>query len=185
MELRLLGLYFVLISCASVIFFGYSVHATLPFNPINPPLEYKTQIRAILPQGWKFFTRNPREEHIRAFAKDGRGAWMAVGGPNASQANWFGLKRTTRAQNIEIGLLSTSVRNQQWIQCKNDLDRCLDAIEQPTMLVNDSPTPILCGDIALVKQPPIPWAWSRSKRRIVMPSTCVRLNVSCTQVSSN
>ena len=180
-----LGIYFILISCVWLLFFGYSIHAALPFNPVKPPLEHRSEIRAIAPQGWSFFTRNPREEHIVAFKKDSRDEWSALGRPNASPSNLFGLRRTTRAHNIEIGLLAMSLNKRQWTPCKESLNLCMKKIPQAVSLVNHSPAAALCGEIALVKQSPVPWAWSRSKRKVVMPSKAVWLNVSCSSPSQN
>lgn len=163
-----------------LVVFSYSIHAAMPFNPIKLPFAEKIQIRMFITQGWKFFTRNPREEDIKVFVNEGDSRWVsALVGPNASPSNFFGIKRDSRTQGIEIGLISTSIRNDQWSDCKEKLADCFTNATFAGNISNPTAKPTLCGEVILVRQQPVPWAWSRSRKEVVMPSKLVAVNVLC------
>ena len=70
--------------------FGYSLHAGMPFNPVRLPFEDRFRASLLMPEGWKFFTRDAREERVFLYVKsDGR--WhAAMKTPHASATNAFG-----------------------------------------------------------------------------------------------
>jgi antimicrobial peptide system SdpA family protein len=162
--------------------FAYSVHAALPVNAVRLPLEERLYPQAWMPQGWKFFTRNPREEDLGAFTRAEDGRWVsALRGSNASARNLFGLSRATRAQGIELGLITTAVGQikDAWQPCRDRLEVCVEQSRLVGEVRNITPNPTLCGEVGLTLQEPVPWAWSRSKRKVTMPSKAVRVNVIC------
>jgi len=180
--LRFLGLAAIGASGVWLLFFAYSIHASLPFNPIDLPMEKELALRIFAPQGWKFFTRNPREESISTYAKDKNGNWSpAMIGRNSSRITYFGLARTARAQGVEVGLIVASAKADQWVPCKERLDLCFEKLPTVRPAVNVTPGATVCGEIICVKQQPVPWAWGRSKDKITMPVKCLRVNVSCPQ----
>ncbi len=148
--------------------FCYSIHVQLPFNPMRLPFESKVPIVAILPQGWGFFTREPREPNVQAFTRrDGR---PLLTDSNAGPSNFFGLSRRPRALGVELGLILSSIREEQWKKQTT-----------PLTIHNPTPEPTLCGNLTLVRRPPLPWAWSRSKRPVTMPAETVQVDVLCSQ----
>lgn len=184
--LRFLALFTGAVSGFWLSFVFYSIHASLPFNPIDLPLAKTLALRVFTPQGWKFFTRNPREETVSVFARDGHGNWSSPSiGRNASLLSYFGLARTARAQGVEVGVITASLKPDQWVPCSERLDACLAKTPTAAAVANVSPGATVCGDIVFVKQQPVPWAWTRSKRTVTMPITCLRVNVSCSQVYPN
>jgi hypothetical protein len=74
--------------------------------------------------------------------------------------------------------LTGRLDDDDWQECQ---ERAVDCLERaPTLAVhNVSPVPSLCGPIGLVRQPPVPWAWSGADREITMLSKVVRLEASC------
>jgi len=176
----LLGAFLIILILGWGMVFIYAVHAALPLNAVSLPLEESITPQMWIPEGWKFFTRSPREDVINGFIRGPDGNWVsALRGVNGSPSNLFGIKRTTRAQGIEIGLLITAVSQSAWQQCKEELETCAEKAPLDTTLRNVTPNPTLCGEVALTKQPPVPWAWSRSGKKITMPSKVVRINVKC------
>jgi len=160
--------------------FAYSVHGALPTNPIKLPMEQSVYAQVFMPQGWKFFTRDPREEEIGAFVRRPDGRWVsALRGPNGSPSNLFGLSRATRAQGIELGLISTAANRLTWQECKERLTVCVEKAPLAADVKNPTPDPTLCGEIGLTLQPPVPWAWSGARRKVTMPSKALRVNVQC------
>lgn len=50
--------------------FVLSIIAALPPNPINIKSDYKLVISQIMPQGWGFFSKSPREEYLDVYSLD-------------------------------------------------------------------------------------------------------------------
>jgi antimicrobial peptide system SdpA family protein len=179
-RLRFLALYAVLVGFSWFVLFCYSIQAALPFDPIELPMAKNLEFRAFMPQGWKFFTRNPREEQIHLFAKNQDGDWLSASiGTNADPVTYFGLSRTVRTRGIEIGLITRSVKSPQWLPCKEELSACFEKAPIAAVVNNNSPNPSVCGELILLKQKPIPWAWTKAKKKVKMPITYVRVSVLC------
>lgn len=144
----------------------------------------RDDVRIIVPEGWGFFTRDPREPRIVPYTLNPQGEWQNANlGPH-SQGRWiFGFDRRSRAQGVEIGTLFGDVPEAGWTECGDDAEpldppTCLDLAE-PISVHNPSESPSLCGTVALVAQEPIPWAWRDAIDTIEMPSRVLLLDVAC------
>ncbi|MFP2904935.1 SdpA family antimicrobial peptide system protein [Pyxidicoccus sp. 3LFB2] len=160
----------------------YALHAALPYNPIQLPFEDRINMRLVLPEGWAFFTRDPREDRMLPYvrATDGQWAWASQT-PNFQPKNAFGIDRAARAQGVEMGLLMEQAREYARQACEEDPRRCLERASPGKPLRNRSPNPTLCGQVGFVFQRAVPWAWSRTSqgKPIIMPSKVLRLEVEC------
>lgn len=177
---RLFALWAIIVAIGWAVIIAYSIHAAMPYNPIKLPLEKRFQFRTVLTQGWKFFTRNPREEDIYLFSRDPNGNWTnSLRGANGEAKNLFGIKRDTRAQGIEIGLIMSHIKQSQWVECETSPTSCLNVEGVVKYINNSTPSPKICGEYGLVLPEPVPWAWSGSRKSITMPSKTVRFFVLC------
>jgi antimicrobial peptide system SdpA family protein len=157
----------------------YVVDAAVPPNVVRLPLEKRIWARVWMPQGWAFFTRNPREERLLLFMKVGGTEWVSLRrGPYFGMSSQLGFSRVARARGIEAGLLQSTLKAHVWQECRDDVHTCLDRFGPPVVLDNPSPVPLLCGEIALALRKPVPWAWTRDFRGN-MPSKVVKLRVRC------
>jgi antimicrobial peptide system SdpA family protein len=164
----------------SAILVCYAVHGSMPFNPISLPLEARLQVNVYLPEGWKFFTRDPQEEAARAYQLGPDHRWVrASPGTFATASHVFGLDRTGRTGGVELGHLLQQVPASLAEPCKEDPERCLARASAAKTLHNDSPRPTLCGTIGVVYQKPIPWAWAHASPQVTMPSRVVVMEVRC------
>ncbi|WP_242592477.1 SdpA family antimicrobial peptide system protein [Corallococcus exiguus] len=161
---------------------AYALHAALPYNPLQLPFEDRFDIRLVLPEGWAFFTRDPRDERILSYLRTPDGQWLrAARTPNFQPQNSFGIDRAARAQGVEMGLLLEATRQLGRHACEEEPLKCLERTPSGQKLRNESPNPTFCGQLGLVFQPAVPWAWSRSNRgkTVAMPSKVLRLDVEC------
>lgn len=179
-QLRLLGALLVALTLGASVLGAYAVHLAMQFNPVLLPHEMRARLGLGLffPQGWRFFTRNPQEGDLFPLARRD-GAWVDISRqPNARAINLFGINRNGRAQGIEMGLVAAQLPPNAWVECKEEPTACLDRMKSAEA-INTTPSPSLCGEIAIVQQEPTPWAWSRNHGRITMPSRVARLDVKC------
>lgn len=174
-----LGLLAVAVAAVWTVIGGSVVHAYLPPNAILLPYEGRLRqlLIAVAPQGWAFFTRNPREDRLLVFARTAVG-WRSVhAGPHSEPRHVFGFDRSSRAQGVELGLLRVTIPTDRWSDCDESITTCVADLT-PYVVTNPSPHPTLCGDIALAYQEPVPWAWA-DQPDLEMPSRAVRLSVNC------
>jgi len=160
----------------------YAVHIELPVNALDLPLEsnIKPTLQAIVPQGWGFFTRDPREPRLIPLVR-AAGSWqVASEGPNGEPWNAFGLNRAARAQGVEVGLLETAIPAEAWKDCETEVAACLERMPATLQLSNPTPRPTLCGEVGFARRESVPWAWAASTPdETSMPSKVVRVRVTC------
>ncbi len=85
----------------------YVLHAAIPFNPIGLPGEAELGMRSLLPQGWRFFTKDPQELRLFYHRLTASGWQSAMLAPHAEPRNKFGLDRRSRAQGVEAASLAS------------------------------------------------------------------------------
>ncbi|HEX2204498.1 MAG TPA: SdpA family antimicrobial peptide system protein [Longimicrobium sp.] len=158
----------------------YVVHAALPYNPLRLPYAHALRTTVWAPEGWAFFTKSPREPRPALYRLES-GGWADVSlGPHAKPSNAFGMNRRARAQGVELGLVLEGVSPKRWSECTGEPRDCLSAASAAARVANRSPgRRTLCGTLGVVRQKPVPWAWARAEKPIVMPSTVIRLEVAC------
>jgi antimicrobial peptide system SdpA family protein len=176
---RTVGLLVALMVGAAGTVAAYAAHVPMPYNPVHLPLEKSFTIASFLPEGWKFFTRDPREESVFVMVRTPEG-WMPMeGAANGSLLNALGASRQGRARSVELGQLTSRVAKSEWKDCDRSPVECLDGIASPARIDTASRKPQLCGLHGVVAQKPVPWAWRNSKQPVVMPSRVLLLEVQC------
>jgi len=174
------GLIFALVAAFWLYIFVAAIHAVMPTNPISAlPLSKELYIASWFPQGWGFYSKDARDLTFQVV--DITNGTLAAAWPNNRSENFFGLKRFGRSQGIEAGLLSSRIPESAKTDCEENPYACLNKAAVYAELDNPTPYPTICGDIGFVYQEPVPWAWSRSGKKIDMPSKVVRVNVKCSK----
>lgn len=179
-RLRRLGLTLCAIVLAGVTLATYATFSLLPYNPVRLPFAEEVSAAVWFPEGWAFFTRDARDEDIYMFTREADGTWRNASAlPHFQASHLFGLDRTSKAQGIEVGALVQKAASAQRQACREAPTACLNGAAVSLTVENTAPRPTLCGEVGLAFQKPIPWAWSRSPRPIVMPSRVLKLEVKC------
>ncbi|MCM1974409.1 MULTISPECIES: SdpA family antimicrobial peptide system protein [Streptomyces] len=167
---------------AWIIVITYVAQEQLPKNVISLPAqeEVKYTVVNLAPQGWAFFTKSPRDPEIIPFKK-APGDWRPLAlTPHASPRNAFGLNRESRAQGVEIAMLLSAAKKDDWRECTDDRQHCLKSFGTPARHVeNRSPDPILCGTVGLLQERPTPWAWRDLMPEAHSPERVMVLEVTC------
>ena len=158
----------------------YALLPVLPDSPVTLPVSRSVLIQTLFPEGWKFYTANPREPRYLLFQrKDSQWVDASIG-PNGRPSHYFGLNRKARAQGVEYGLLVTAiVKKNRWLACKDEATVCLERISVTDTLANISPRPTLCGIVGFVRQEMVPWAWREAASSLNMPSEVIKVRVIC------
>jgi antimicrobial peptide system SdpA family protein len=178
-ESKTLTVFFIVVASLWITAFFFVFVSALPFNAVTPKGQ-NFNIKVLLPEGWGFFTRNPREPYILFFKKENDQWKHCLSIPNSNYKNYFGLKRNARAEGIEYSFLIKDIVPEQWVKLDSDVisDREYSLLKV-FEVSNRISEPHICGDILVVRREYIPWAWSATKKNIIMPSMVVRLKVKC------
>jgi antimicrobial peptide system SdpA family protein len=121
-------------------------------------------VREILPEGWSFFTKSPREAFVVAFDEDGLELGTA---PNA-QPRWaFGLNRTSRLGGIDVDRVIEKLDRDAWRPCHGaaTVSACSADLKPQRVRIKDA-TQSLCGNVILARKEPVPWAFRGTKAPI-------------------
>ena len=172
----------VALAFAWLLAIGVVLTGTIAASPLRPSFPVRLNLLTVAPEGWAFFTRDPREPVVVVHAPAGGGGWRALELANFQRANLFGLRRTSRLVTTEVTELLREVSPEDWIPCRAPVAECLEESLPPVHTAERSSPllPALCGPLAIQVRERVPWAWSGSRDRIQMPAKVVRLDVRCT-----
>ncbi len=89
----------------------------------------------------------------------------------------MGLNRLGRSQGTELAILVQQVPPAGWSDCRQAPAVCLSRLPGNRTIADTSTHRTVCGDVGLVVQQVLPWAWR--DLRTVMPSRVARVRVAC------
>jgi antimicrobial peptide system SdpA family protein len=153
---------------------------SMPYNPIAKPfLKNRHYISGILPEGFAFFTRNPREDKLYFLVEEHN---KLVNDPrlrNATLTNLFGFKRRGRILNL---LYSTQLLrgNIRWYPINEDepINFNDKKFVTNTVLINDSSLNLIkYKKFIVIKKKIIPWAYRNISKGTEGNAMFVKINV--------
>ena len=152
---------------------------TIKGNPIEITNAVDSRVFNLIPQGWAFFTRDPREAQITIYKIENDSILTPYPQRHSSFTNLFGLKRTsskilTELQLLKLKTTDSLYSNLKWNYQANQYSKIpSEEFEYKNEIFN----PILLGNFIVVYQKPVPWAWSKSIEKIKMPSKVIRFKI--------
>lgn len=174
-----LGLYILALLLFWFAAFLYTVHPVLPPNPIQLPGEEHNPLPKLLPQGWGFFTRDPKSMGLTGMIRTTEGVWQTPASANRRWPRLVEFSRRRKLAGVEVGVILDQLSEPNWQECKQVPSVCLEQANVEGQVDNQMPHPSLCGEVGIYRQPPIPWAWSQAADETIMPSQVLRLQVVC------
>jgi antimicrobial peptide system SdpA family protein len=145
-------------------------------------IRQKERIRLLsaVPEGWAFFTRDPKEEYLKVYEKTGD-KWSLYILPTGAVSNILGLSRKTRFANQELGVILPGIKESDWRNVSGDYIDSLNSPKYDTIaplkIKAPSRYPLLSGTYILQKIKPIPYAWFKSDPGILMDSRICKIEV--------
>ena len=141
-----------------------------PYSPLSQDSSIKRfYIQDFLPQGWSFFTRDPREDLFFIYAvEDGSDVLRGI----TDVETFFGASRKKRHLNTEASNILQQIPKENWIQANGsffydqllpshkDKDGCIGDI---VYVKNESKHHSIEGNYYFVIKPLEPWAWYKGK----------------------
>ncbi len=137
-------------------------------SPLEPNFSSKKTVFTFFPQGWGFFTRNPREKIIKLYKVDNEGKVISLIKSNSAREFYFGISKKNRLVNWEISTLIPKIPKTNWIKNQKD-SLFFSKNKAKDTIINDFVKPSLRGTYIVVIQERIPQAWGEYYKKIVMP----------------
>lgn len=120
----------------------------------------KRNVMHFLPQGWAFFTRNPKEELVSIY-QISQNEIKEVNIRNGSAKYAFGLNRKPRVKGYEISLMLSQLKPKDFFSGNFDTIPNIDTCK-PLLIETKYPLKCFENGIYVIKAfEPVPWAWSK------------------------
>lgn len=154
--------------------------SVIRFNPVQDGFV-RRMVFAVVPQGWSFFTRSPREAQTIIY-EISNNELNLVDHRHSSFRHLVGLNRRSSVVMSEMQIVRAELPDSifmttQWNYQAGIVgdypDRSAKEVDNKLF------QPLLCGEFLLVFQEPVPWAWSKSLKTIKMPAKAARITITC------
>lgn len=152
----LVGSSFAFVTC--IFLFVYTF-----YSPVFGDANGNNVVTNNFPQGWAFFTKNPRD--VRTQLLDSISKQDLIQ-PNFSIEYYFGLSRKPRRLCLEAGYLVKGIPDSLWIKSKNLGKERLRSSFKTSFFKH----PILVGHIIIMNKERTPWAWSAYEDKLNFPT---------------
>lgn len=164
---------FLLLSCFCIItfwsvFIFFLMATYMPYNHFSPNKKIKLEVSLFMPEGWAFFTRNPREPNLYVYSVKNE-KYKLINHLNSSFENYFGFSRGSRVMSIEMGKILEKIKPSSWKPTSNEL--------KTIYIENKAFNPSIKGLFLIELREKTPWTWIKSYDSIKMPSKYVRVYI--------
>lgn len=142
-----------------------SIASLPPADHLGPAAKRTANlVREVLPEGWSFFTRSPRDSFVIALDPDGHQIDLA---PNVQWRWAFGLDRSSRLGGIDVERILRELDPRWWQDCEVGMNTadCSEGLPRYILRMAENPGS-LCTDITLSRQQPVPWAFRGADPRV-------------------
>lgn len=153
----------LLIGCLLV----FLLAASVPESTIKVSKASRMQLTRIVPEGWAFFTRDPKGAELLMYEAGGDKQLRRFVQRPGTPRYLFGINRKARIISQEFGKFQeyVPVADSLWREIEGPIEKysyLLDSLPT-TKIPNSSHYPFINGIFILQKVEPVPWAWAGSK----------------------
>ena len=138
--------------------------------------KLKRNINIIFPEGWGFFTKNPRDLALEIYRIE-KGKAYLIDASNQSLDNFIGLSRSSRIIGYETSTLVSNILKNEWkVSTTKNIH---DHINDETIIVKDKSNlnHLKKGNYLVKVFKPIPYAWSKSNQEKYNPFSVVKIKI--------
>jgi|SRR5690554_1052686 antimicrobial peptide system SdpA family protein len=116
-------------------------------------------INSLMPQGWGFFTKDPREFQYIFYEISDKEIIKKVTIKNNSFENSFGLSRKSRRIGMEQSIITSQIKDSLWTKHRNF--EILQIPSENRVIIENKKmiNYIKKGDYVIIRKEIVPWAW--------------------------
>ncbi len=149
-------------------------------HPIDVNYRNRQLQTIFLPQGWAFFTKDPRQDKIAIYRlKENEKVLKRIEFIGNRKKELLGLVRTSRLVALEVSIITESLKGKSSLKCHPLETQCFTKVlASDAIPIKSNHFRFLCGKFILTKSSRIPWAWSRSSS-IKAPKKVYSIKIQC------
>lgn len=145
-------------------------------NPVRLSYTSVQELYSVFPQGWAFFTRNPKEEVLQLYQLDQGKLLLVNNSTSLSFKDFFGFKRRTRKVSAELAEIIKKVPVKSWKEYRGrEVSEVLKSLMLSDTVPNVFEEKLLTGEYIVYRSKRVPWAWSKSS--VKLPYRAVKIYV--------
>ncbi len=154
------------------------VFSNVPYSELSIQGQLKKYIQTVLPQGWEFFTLNPRSEYTVIYKYNSNGEIIIQDFKNSSTNSYLGISKINRIRNIELEVLISRTDSSKYITCFSfeELKNISDTTTCYT-IKNTTNIHAMKGTFLIRKTTPIPWAWYCNNPNLFIASKIIKIKI--------
>jgi antimicrobial peptide system SdpA family protein len=174
----IISLFTILLIISLVI---YTLLISIPSNIVsfNYSVFKKSKLIYYLPQGWAFFTRNPREDQITVYLIENE-FLHNISLKTTDKNQLFGIKRENRYIQDKLGNVISEIEGKFWFKTVSNYDYVdiKDSINHLSVSVRH---PSICGTYLIEVKKIMPWSYFKSglSQNINIDTKLVNLSLIC------
>lgn len=138
-------------------------------NPVRLSYSSAQGIYSFVPQGWAFFTRNPKENVVKFYKVENSQLNHINGTTSLSFKDVFGLKRHKRRISEEFSQIMSNIKKEcKWQEFRGvEINKASKKTMVCDTVINNFKAPLLeNGEYLIYSSRRLPWAWAKSKTDI-------------------
>jgi antimicrobial peptide system SdpA family protein len=148
-----------------------------PHSPLSPGRRAILIAAPVIPEGWGFFTRNPREEQLFVYQEGV--ALRSMDPVDAAPNPLLEFARVRRRRSVEIAMIAELVPESAFVPAR-PLDELIGDESNPHYeLRSPVKRPDLCGKLLFERRAPTPWSWANRSSGMKIRGRVARVSVLC------
>ncbi|TGE16820.1 SdpA family antimicrobial peptide system protein [Hymenobacter elongatus] len=155
--------------------------ASVGTNATETSFQERYMFSALLPEGWGFFTRNPREEKIVLYRIRPDKTLTLASYRNSDARNLHGLSRRSRRINMEFSRMMAEVQEKDWSRYQTySLAELVGSDAIAPVQVAYSPlkfTQLTKGAYLVKRFNLVPWAWAQYPGHFTNPEEYLKVTI--------
>lgn len=139
--------------------------------------KIKRNLNILTPEGWGFFTKNPRDFVLEVYRIDGAKI-SQIDIKNNSPKYYFGLSREARLIGYEVSTILEEINKKKWVESKTK--NIYDHIEDEIIFIKNKNylNHFKQKNIYMIKVfKPIPYAWSKNNQERFNPFYIIKFEL--------
>ena len=157
-------IFYLLVNFFQLCFFYIIVISSLKGTVTGNTFKYKKYVNAILPEGWGFFTKDPREAMTEMYVEK-NGQLERIDFLNNDVKNYFGFSRKSRRVAMDVGIIYEQIINNHRYNSTQEADENAVTIQfwERLYALQSYST----EKFYFVQKEYTPWAWYKNRRSSV------------------
>ncbi|BDD06267.1 SdpA family antimicrobial peptide system protein [Aureibacter tunicatorum] len=148
--------FYIFTSFLAFLLFASVVISSFPKSAISMPGNVKYYLNALVPQGWGFFTKSPRENYLTLYEVE-NDQLIKIPLNNSDIKNYFGLSRMGRSLFMEISIIKSQISESEW---SKGFDKSISLENAYQVNNTDFLHYLKKGKYVIVEENFIPWNWA-------------------------